>query len=102
MKTTVSSYSFRDQFRIQGRESQFSAPALSALFDHLEEIESDTGTEIELDVVALCCTYAEHDSAVNAARAYGWEDDDEDEAIDWLRDRTVVIEFSGGILIGNF
>ncbi len=102
MKTTVSFYSFREQFRIQGRDSQFSAPALAALFDHLEEIESDTGTEIELDVVALCCTYAEHDSAVDAAKEYGWDGSDEDEALDWLRDRTVVVEFSGGVVIGQF
>lgn len=102
MKTTVSFYQFREQFRIQGRESQFSRDALSALFDYIEELESDTGEEIELDVVALCCDYAEHADAVTAAKEYGWEGDDEDEALEWLRDRTTVIEFSGGIIIGNF
>lgn len=102
MKTTVSLYQFREQFRIQGRESQFSRDALSALFDYIEELESDTGEEIELDVIALCCDYAEHADAVEAAKEYGWEGDDEDEALEWLRDRTTVIEFSGGIIIGNF
>lgn len=102
MKTTVSFYQFREQFRIQGRESQFSREALSALFDYIEELESDTGEEIELDVVALCCDYAEHADAIEAAKAYGWEGEDEDEALEWLRDRTTVIEFSGGIIIGNF
>lgn len=102
MKTTVSFHQFREQFRIQGRESQFSRDALSALFDYIEELESDTGEDIELDVVALCCEYAEHADAVTAAKEYGWEGDDEGEALEWLRDRTTVIEFSGGIVIGNF
>lgn len=102
MKTTVSFYQFREQFRIQGRESQFSRDALSALFDYIEELESDTGEEIELDVIGLCCDYAEYADALDAAKAYNWEGEDEDEALEWLRDRTTVIEFSGGIIIGQF
>jgi hypothetical protein len=29
------------------------------LFDYLEQYEEDTGQEIELDVISLCCDYSE-------------------------------------------
>lgn len=102
MKSTITCSNFRDHFIAAGRKDQFSYAALGALFEHLEELEYDTGEEIELDVVALCCDYAEHADAVEAAKEYGWEGEDAGEALEWLRDRTTVIEFGGGIIIGNF
>jgi len=52
---------FCDAFRRHGREDQFSYEAKRALFDHMEDLEEDTGEKIELDVVALCCDYQEDD-----------------------------------------
>ena len=31
------------------------------MFDHLQEYENDTGGELELDVIALCCDFTEYD-----------------------------------------
>ena len=59
MKTTVFLCDFREAFARAGRQSQFSYDGLAILFDYLEEIEQDTGEEIELDVIALCCDFAE-------------------------------------------
>jgi hypothetical protein len=59
MYQRVSFSDFLDAFRAHGREGQFSHKALKALFNHLEEVEEDTGTPIELDVIALCCEYQE-------------------------------------------
>lgn len=59
MKTTVNLHDFREAFRLAGRENQFSYDGLEALFDYLEQYEEDTGEELELDVVALCCDFAE-------------------------------------------
>ena len=57
----------------------------------------------------MCCEYSEHDSALECAKEYGFdadEDADEDEqkesALDYLRDRTSVIEFDTGIIIQQF
>ena len=77
---TVSS--FRDKFRVCGRADQFSYEALGLLFDYLEAYEMDTGEEIELDVVSLCCDYSE-DSPENIRDQYGIDTEgmDEDEAI---------------------
>lgn len=110
MKTTVNKNQFIHAFTDMGRGNQFSRGALCALFDYLEQLEDDTGEEIELDVIALCCDYAEHANAVEAANEYGEEPDadetDEDAreeaALDWLRERTQVIEFNGGVVVQNF
>ena len=67
MKTTVSLYDFREAFRTMGRAEQFSYEGLEVLFDYLEQYEDDTGEELELDVVALCCEYCEDTVAEIAA-----------------------------------
>ena len=117
MKTTVSQYDFTEAFKDYGRSDNFSYEGLKALFDYLEDLESDIGEQIELDVVAICCDFSEYDSAREAAEHYGFEaevdeDEDEDEeededeieeqALDYLRDNTTVIEFDDGVIIQNF
>jgi len=102
MKTTVSSHSFVEAFRAAGRESQFTRAALFALFDYLESYEEDCGVELELDPIAICCEWAEYESAVEAAESYGREFSDESDALDWLREQTQVIEFQSGVLIQQF
>lgn len=59
MKIRVYLDDFVQSFKDHGRESQFSRPALYGLFNYLERYEEDTGEEIELDVIALCCDYTE-------------------------------------------
>ena len=105
MKTTVSEFQFVEAFRHAGRESQFSVPARRALFEHLEDYEDSTGTELELDPIGICCEFAEYPTALEAAKVYGLElrgDDDESRALEWLREKTQVVEFDGGIVIQNF
>ncbi len=95
MKTTVNFDSFADAFRRYDRTSQFSPAGLSALFDYLEGIEQDTGEEMELDVIGLCCDFMEFDSAEDAAREYGWTPEDGDNPLEWLQEQTSVIEVNG-------
>ena len=140
MKTSVNVYEFRDAFRAYDRQDQFSHAGLGALFDYLEEYEDSCDTEVELDVIALCCDFAEYDSATEAAGEYGFVPDGdsnileleealgdandksdeayfgvvssldeereriEEEALDWLRDRTQVIDgYSGtSVIIQQF
>ena len=61
MKTTVNLYDFRQAFNDMGMGEQFSYDGLEILFDYLEQLGDDIGEEIELDVIALCCEYAEED-----------------------------------------
>ena len=59
MIQTVQLSDFRTAFAQCGRQSQFSYEALELLFNHFEEVENDTGEQIELDVIAICCEYTE-------------------------------------------
>lgn len=59
MKESVNKSMFHQRFADYNRKDQFSSAGLSALFDYLEEYEESCGTEIELDVIALCCDYSE-------------------------------------------
>ena len=59
MKTTVGYCDFERAFRDMDRLSHFPT-GLSALWDYLEEMEEDTGEELELDVIGLCCDYTEY------------------------------------------
>jgi hypothetical protein len=55
MIQTVQLSDFRTAFAQCGRQSQFSYEALGLLFEYLEEIDSS----YDLDVIELCCEYAE-------------------------------------------
>lgn len=109
MKTTVSVYDFREAFRQAGRENQFSYEALGLMFDYFEELEQDIGSEMELDVVAICCDYTE-DDAVSIAGNYDIDitDMDEDETLeavqDYLNRNTSVIgtTSNGSIVYADF
>lgn len=100
-------------------KDNFSYYGLIALYEFLTDLEDDTGEELELDVVAICCDYSEYDSAWDAMKEYqpedmpaeGEEGDDlvevqeknEKAAREWLEDRTTVIDVEGGgVIIQQF
>ena len=74
MKQTINFYDFRRTFE-SIRPDNFSDSGLSALFDYLEAYEGDTGEELELDVIALCCDFSE-DWADNIAADYNIDIED--------------------------
>lgn len=115
MKKTVSRFDFQDAFlKSETYKNSFSYEGLNALFDYFEEYERDVndGEEIDFDMVAICCEFSEYDSALEGANEYGFklpdgnhnsDADNEAIAIEWLRDRTQVIEMeNGGVIIQNF
>ena len=75
MKQSINMYQFERAFVNMDRSNQFSYDGLKALFEYLEEYEEDSGTEVELDVIALCCEYAEYDSLEEFQDNYGEEYD---------------------------
>ena len=70
MKQTINEFDFVQAFK-ELRPNNFSKAGLFALFDYLEQLEDDIGEEIELDVIALCCEYAEYDSLAEFREDYG-------------------------------
>jgi hypothetical protein len=96
MKATIHRHDFLRAFEDAGRGTQFSRVALFELFDYLEQLESDSGVEIELDVVAICCDYTESTYAelieqydIPIDSDYG--ESEETQIVDWLNDRTSVV-----------
>ena len=59
MKQTVNITDFVNAFE-KMRPSNFTYEGLECLYNYLIDFEQDTNTEIELDVIALCCDYSEY------------------------------------------
>lgn len=88
MKKTVSFSDFQSEFNDSQYKGNFTYEGLKALFDYLEELEQDTGEEIELDIVAIACDYEEYSSFEEFKENYS---DDSIESIADLRYHTTVI-----------
>jgi hypothetical protein len=96
MKTIVYFSEFCDYFR-KIRPDNFSYEGLRVLFDYLEEIDCD----FELDVIGLCCDFAESDWQTIAS---DYEDAIElDKEQDQDIQKTQVLDFLAdqGALIGE-
>ena len=100
MINTLSTYEIQDAL-LQDDNAAWSYNGAKALAEWLDNLDEECGTETEFDRVAIRCEFSEYDSALDAAEQYnGFEpdkDDDDDEneaaALEWLQDRTLVIEF---------
>ncbi len=98
MKQTVNFSQFCDEFRAYDRQEQFTYQGLRHLYGYLVELEQETGHEIGLDVVALCCDY-EEEFLDKVLEKYGLDNLQE------LHDRTSVVNFckdSGLVVFRRF
>ena len=87
MIRTINEYDFIKEFHKMGRGNNFSTSGLIALYEYLEMLGDDLGQEIELDVIVLCCEYAEYDNLEEFQADYG----DEYETIEDIQSATSVI-----------
>ena len=91
MKQTINDCDFIDAFRnyFGGQyKTNFSYEGLKALFEWFEEYENDTGEEMELDVIAICCDFSEYESL----KEYNEDYDKEYEEIEAISDDTMLIK----------
>ena len=107
----MSVYDFRDWFaKSETRKDSFSYNALTAMFEYYEQYEDDTGEAVEFDPIALCGEWNEYESALECAKEYSdFDVEDREEldtpeelALDFLEERTTLIEFDGGVLVIAF
>ena len=94
MKQSINMYGFERAFKNFERDN-FSYDGLKALFEYLEEYEEDTGEEVELDVIALCCDYMEYDSLKEYNDDYGTKYSE----IDTIQDDTTLIKIDDNSFI---
>jgi len=90
MKRDITQYDFERAFADMGRGDSFSYNGLRALYDYLIEFEEDTGEEYDLDVIGLDCEFSEHDTALEAAKEYGYEP----EPLEYYTDSMEVLEMT--------
>jgi hypothetical protein len=107
MKQTINSTQFHDAFHKAGRGTQFSYEALEVLFNYFEQLEGDTGQEIELDVIAICCEFNEsepNEIANDYNIALEGETDIQGHVLDVLYDHTQVagVCSNGNIVFAAF
>lgn len=98
MKQTVTFSQFVDAFRAHDRQDQFTYEGKRVLFDQLQDYEEQTGSEVELDVIALCCEFVESeleevimDYSLDVAidGLMDMEEEDQAKAVEeWLIDHT--------------
>lgn len=74
MKQTLSLSDFQNAFANSSRSEQFSNEALEAIFSYLSELEDSTGTEMELDIVAICCDFTEYENLEDFQKEYDAEE----------------------------
>ena len=100
MIKTITEWDFVKSFDDVNRSNNFSVAGRKALFEMLEEINPD----MELDPIAICCDFTEYESLEEWKQDYGYtpydEDEDDEDALQYLRDQTLVLELAnGGIII---
>lgn len=105
MKITVTESMFIQEFQAYDRGHHFSRAALEALYEHFTSAET-CGYEMELDVIAICGEYDEYATARDACGDCISDDEPElwpeEDALEWLMERTGVIQFDGGIIVQRF
>jgi hypothetical protein len=114
MKTTLTTTQAANMLA-DDQNSSFTRAGAFALVEYLEQLEEETGEDIEFDYVALRCDYSEYESLQEWASDYfsAWradlsiDDDMEDEEIDdkireYIQDHGQLIEFNGGIIVSSF
>jgi len=104
MKTTVTAQDFRDAFRDMDR-NYFSCEALNLLFGYFEQFEEDSGEEMELDVISICCDFSE-ETPEDIAQSYNIKAEDGDllslceQVLGYLEENTILVgETSSGTIV---
>jgi len=101
MKQTLTTNQVAD-ILLRDDNAKWSYEAAHALAEHYEEMEQESGEEMELDAVAIRCEWTEYKTAHEIAEAYdiafdGDESDVEDEVIDYILDRSYLIKLPKGV-----
>ena len=118
MKQTISTNEAAHQL-YNDENAGWSFKGATALAEYLEELEEETGGEMEFNRVDVRCEYSQYESLEEAFRAYCyhptdyikemleeelWEDEDslEELRLHFFSDRTLVLQFEGGVILRDY
>lgn len=97
MKKTIGYWDFINGFEDANRIQSFSRAGFDRLFSFFEDLEGDTGEEIEFDPIAIDYEFTEYEDLEEIQADYPGIESMED-----LNDETIVLTFDGGIIIKSF
>jgi hypothetical protein len=104
MIETLTTYDIADRL-LRDSNACWTRAGAFALAEYLQELEDSTGETMEFDAVAIRCDFAEYPSAVDAhndiTSGHDLTEDEEETALERLREVGQVIEFDGGVIISN-
>lgn len=117
MKQTMTTSQIADALQ-SDEYARWSYAGAHALAEYLEELEADTGAEMEFDRVGIRCDFSEYEGLRQWAEDYfggisKWEtalriepdtlpDECDDKIREYITDRGSLIEFDGGIIVSSF
>jgi hypothetical protein len=104
MIETLTTYDIADRL-LRDSNACWTRAGAFALAEYLQELEDSTGETMEFDAVAIRCDFAEYPSAVDAhndiTSGHDLTEDEEETALERLREIGQVIVFNGGVIISN-
>jgi hypothetical protein len=92
MKVTINLYFFTENMQ-NIKPGQISYNGLKRLFEYYEEIEGDE--EIEFDPIAIFCEWTEYKTLKEALKESAYTKSQ-------LEDKTTVLYYDGGLLVGEY
>lgn len=117
MKETLTTSEIASKL-FEDKDAGWSYAGARALAEYLEELEADTGAEMEFDRVGIRCDFSEYEGLRQWAEDYfggisKWEtalriepdtlpDECDKKIREYITDRGTLIEFDGGIIVGSF
>lgn len=96
--SNVSFCQFTDLFYNHDREDQFSYYGKKALFNWYEELSEDQGEDLEVDIIAICCEWAEYDDLEDYNDQHGSEYESVEELSD---DYFTLVSDNGSLIVHN-
>ena len=106
IKQEITQWEFVDRFK-KSAPDNFTNRGLETLYLYLYELSEEIGEDIELDIIAICCEYAEYDNLEELMEDYGQiipTYTDKSRTLETLKEYTNVIEIhdSTGLIIQQF
>ena len=100
----------------QDKDASWSHRGAMVLVEYLEQLEEETGEEMELDVCAIRCDFTEWqdlmefaveyfgslDNVANKFPRYVFTEEINDAIREFIQDHGTLIEFDGGVIVSNF
>ena len=100
IKKTVTRDDFIRAFTDYDREENFPKEGRIAVFNYLENLSEDTGEDMEMDFIALRCSYTEYENFEQLKDVY-----DMIVVMEKLEDNTIVItvnDNNGSFIVQNY